>query len=376
MSESNVLDILQLLLSKKESLESLESLDKNIYDTTVTLIKQLENYESIDHDFVVTLKNYLGDNLLDKHSYNEIIDAIKHGSTVVYFKSAQLFKIYKQSDLQSLLSGQLRTIYKEFVESYEIVPNDSKQKIVIMGEHSLIKDIASVKTHICKFMLTKGIDSFKEDDIVCFKNNTMLEIIINNYYVSNSIARDAIVKDLLQYIFQEDKNTAIVSKLGRTTFSEFTGVDMIPMPSEKQLLNSTFIEYVDGLVGNIEKCSKLDKQGNTYNITLQVVNMQNATINNAEVINNHGGPDQSEIVDFGKYIRDNKPEWYTPNTLFDKQLLRDKYIDLYGGITKAMFHKSFVNKIFTKTVRVASRNIRIAKVLLFEYNDILNLEGE
>jgi hypothetical protein len=104
--------------------------------------------------------------------------------------------------------------------------------------------------------------------------------------------------------------------------------------------------------------------------------MQNATINNAEVINNHGCSDQSSIVDFGKYIRDNKPVWYTPNTMFDKQLLRDKYIDLYGNITKQMFHKLFVDKIFTKTVRVASQNIRIAKVLLFEYNDILDLEGE
>jgi hypothetical protein len=371
MEDSN--DLLRMLLLKKKALESSETTNKNIYSVIVSLIDELENYESIDHEFVSILKSYLGDELLDKESYNDTLKAIKTGSTVVYFKSAQLFKIYKKDELHSLLSGQLRTIYKQFVESYEIIPNDSEQKIIIMGEQSLIKDIDDVKTHICKFMQTKGIDTFKDDDIVCFKNNTMLEIIINNYYVSNSTERDAVVKDLLQYIFQTDKNTSIVSKLGRATFSDFTGSDMIPMPSDKQLLNANFVEYIDGLVGNIEKCSRLDKQGNTY-ITVNVGTMN---VNNAEVINVTNNENTSNTIqDFGKYIRDNKPSWYTPNQLFDKTLLRSKYIALYGEISKAMFHKIFINKIFKKTIRVTSNNTRIMKVQLFKYENILNLDGE
>jgi hypothetical protein len=362
MEKEDVLDMLRALRSRTDDLENI---DKSMAQVLQTLLNKLDNYDSIDHEFVAILKNYLGDDLLDKESYNDTINAIKTGSTVVYFKSAQLFKIYKKDELYSLLSGQLRTIYKQFVESYEIVPNDSKQKIIIMGEQSLIKDIKNIKTHICKFMQTKGIDSFKEEDIVCFKNNTMLEIIINNYYVSNSTERDAVVKDLLQYMFQTDKNTAIVSKLGRTTFSDFTGSDMISMPSGKQLLNGNFVEYIDSLVGNIEKCSKLDKQGNVYNIIVNVVNGDNATINNADTLNITHVESENDVDKFVEHLQNDLPSWYVSGNIVDYDKLYSVY-HAFSNNTKKIFTIRYDNVLFVKAKRVVKNKKFIQQIRLLE----------
>jgi hypothetical protein len=199
----------------------------------------------------------------------------------------------------------------------------------------------------------------------------MLEIIINNYYVSNSTERDAVVKDLLQYIFQEDKNTLIVSKLGRATFSEFTGVDMIPMPSEKLLLNANFVEYIEGLVGNIEKCSKLDKQGNIYNITLNVNTM---TVNNAETINNieNAACEESSnnIYEYIQYIRTEKPSWYKEDEWIKKDILYEHYIDLYETINKQKFAVLFKGKLYKLENRKMVNKIRQNFVKLLKISDL------
>jgi hypothetical protein len=369
MSEDDVINDIKALRTK---FQNIDNFDGAISNALHTLFTQLENYESIDKEVVTTLKNHLGNELIAKDSYKDMIDAITQGSTIVYFKSAQLFKVYSKDELYTLLSGHLRTIYKNLSNSFEIVPNESKQKIIIMGEHSLIRDIDNIKTHISKFMLAKGIDGFKEDDIVCFKNNTMLEIIINNYYVSNSTERDAVVKDLLQYIFQTDKNTSIVSKLGRATFSDFTGSDMIPMPSDKQLLNANFVEYIDGLVGNIEKCAKIDKSGNTYIINL---NMQNATINNQSTIHINQ-PDENEEIDnciceFVEYIIENKPNWYTPNKWILIGVLYTQFVKLYDEIiTIKQFSVHACNKLFVRRTQKVVNGKKGRAVLLFTYDSL------
>jgi len=368
MDESTLINAIKTL---RDQSSNITSFDSDISSTWQSLIDQLENYESIDKELIVSLKQHLGDDLVNKKSYKEVIDAIQHGSTVVYFKSAQLFKIYKHDELQTLLSGHLRTIYKNISNSYEIVPNEANQKIVIMGEQSLESDINTIKSHITLFMQKKGIVNFNESDIVCFKNESMLEIIINNYYVSNSTQRDIVVKELLQYIFQIDKNTSIVSKLGINTFSDFPGADMIQIPSTKHLINTDFVEYIDTLVGNIEKCTKLDKNGNTY-ITVNVIGVQN----NAEKIKhitNHlaSKEDEISIVDeFVNYIVENKPKWYKEGKWIRKDLIYNKCVLQCGTLSKKAFAMKFKNVLFCEEDRKMVNKERCYVVKLFKYSEI------
>jgi len=356
----------------KDLREKLQGLNSNISSAFQTLLDQLENSKLIDKELVQTLKNHLGEDLVAKDLYKDVIEAIQKGSTVVYFKSAQLFKIYKKEELETLLSGHLRTVFKKINESYEIVPNDSKQKIIIMGEQSLVGDITHIKAHIKHFMQSKGISNFKEEDIVCFKNDSMLEIIINNYYVDNTTERDVIVKDLLHYIFQKDKNTNIVSKLGRQTFSDFAGAEMIPIPSGKQLLNSEFVEYVDTLVGNIEKCNKLDKNGNTYHINVQVI--QNSTINSGTIDNSITTINEinasGNVYEFIKHIRTDKPSWYKEKTWVQKDVLYDEYRIMYDEVSKKAFSMMFKDKLYKMEKRQIVNKVRISMIKLFKFSDL------
>jgi len=357
--------------------------DEKTTKVVETLLETVENYESIDREMVTVLQSYLGNDLINKDAYNSIIKEAEAGSTIVYFKSAQLFKIYKKDELNSLLGGQMRTIYRNFDQSYEIVPKESKQKIIIIGNAALANRMNIIKTHIMLFMQEKGLITFKEEDIVCFRTNDAVEIIINNYYVENALERDEIVKELLMYIFKKEKNKTIAGNLSTPQFSDFAGADMVAMPSDKELISTRFVEYIDSLVGNVERCAKINKAGNTYIINFNVQNQNAEIINNNEVMNNadviiqNSGSETSEpeVGDFGKYIKTKRPKWYMPGKPFDKEVLLQKYIEIYGNISKRMFHDMFSNRIFDKSTRVTIKGVRTFRVTLFEYDNITTLDN-
>lgn len=59
----------------------------------------------------------------------------------------------------------------------------------------------------------------------------------------------------------------------------------------------------------------------------------------------------------------------------DKEAVRNKYIEQYGDISNKVFHDTFVGKLFKKTVRQMESRVRTTKILLFDYDEILNLDG-
>jgi hypothetical protein len=363
MEESNVLDILQLLLSKKESLESLESLDKNIYDTTVTLIKQLENYESIDKEMVVLLNDMFSNDLIKKHKYSDITKAIAEGSTVVYFKSAQLFKVYTHSELETLLGGQLRTIYKQLNESYEMISHESKQKIVMLGDITLVDRIERIKTYIVDFMESEGFSEFSENDIVCYKGKEALEIIINDYYVENQKEHDEIVQRLLAYILQHEKNSNITRKIDTSSYSEFDGMKMVPMPTDKELIATKYIEPLLTMVSNVQKCS-----GYKSHITLNVT-IDNSITNNT-TIHESSETDSTNVYEFIKHIRVDKPSWYVENTWVRKDILIEHYHDMYEAISKRAFSMMFKDKIYKMEKRQFVNKNRQTFVKLLKFSEL------
>jgi len=348
--------------------------DIYVKDTFNAMVKAFDNYESIDKEMVAKLTGIFKDSLEKKDAF-DMAQAIDEGSTIVYFKSAQLFKVYKKEELMSLLDGHLRTVFKHFNQSFEVVPNNSEQKIIIMGDITLVDQIDHIKKYILQFMIDKGVDDFKNDDIVCFKNEStnMIEIVINNYYVNNSSERNEIIQDLLKYILKMEKNSNMTRKLGyMPDCIEFENADVVSMPSEKQLLNedTKFIEMVDRMVRHTSKCSKLVKNGNTY-----IINLYNnvETINNIEYVENLNINSNDKIGNFVDYLQTNKPSWYKEGGLIDKQVLYDKYIEQFGDITRVLFTTSFKNKIFSKEIRKAYKKGEKRKVYvkLYKYDEMI-----
>jgi len=346
--------------------EMLENgIDDTFKDVFGAVTDVINNYESIDKEMVERLKDIFSNDLVKKEKFADIIKAIDQGSTVVYFKSAQLFKVYKKTELESLLGGQIRTIYKQLNESYEVVPNDSKQKIIILGDVSLADNIERIKTYIVSFMISEGIDEFTDNDIVCYKGKDSIEIIINDYYVENQMEHDEIVKKLLHYIFQQEKNTKIVQKINTLSYSEFDGVKMVSMPSDKQLLATKYIEPLLTMISNVNQCSGFRSQ-----INLNVTNIiTDNSVHNHTII--HESANNTEnVYSFIKYIRDNKPEWYLEDEWVKKDIIINQYNDLYDDITKRAFSTMFKDKLYLSEKRKTSNKTRETFIKLFKFSDL------
>jgi len=349
-------------------------IDDNIKDGCDILTNALNNYEQLDQSMIARLNDIFSNDLIKKKEYADIVKAIGQGSTVVYFKSAQLFKVYKKTELETLLGGQLRTIYKQLNESFEVVPNESKQKIVMLCDISLEDKIERIKTYIVSFMVNEGITRFTDNDIVCYKGREALEIIINDYYVDNQEEHDKVVQKLLKYITQQEKSSNIERYIATATYSEFDGVKMIPMPSEKELFATKYIEPLLTMISNVQKCSGFKNQ---INLSVTIDNSVNNHIDNSvdnststTIVNSSN----SGISDFGEYIKTNKPSWYKPGKTIEKNKLHAKYVEIFGEISKPMFHKMFIGKIFKNPIRVTEKNKKISKVTMLRYYEIETFE--
>jgi len=349
--------------------------DDTVKNGWISMKAIIDNYESIDKEMVELLHTIFNDDLNRKDAYEEVVKSVEEGSIIVYFKSAQLFKIYKKDDIINLLDGQLRTNYKHIRESYEIIPKNSEQKLIIMGDISLLDKLDSIKEYIRKFMINKGINEFKAEDIICFKNSKtdMLEIVINNYYVNNSEERNIIVHDLLAYIVDMEKNNTLSRKLGPPSgYSDIKGVDIITMPSEKQLINenTNFIEMVDRLVRNTTNCSNLNRNGNTYIVNVIGVQNNAETINHTETTNIVVSEDDNNVNNFVTYIKDTEPEWYKEGKWIKKDILYNQYVSMYENMTKQKFAILFKDILYTLENRKMVNKSRHNFVKLFKFCNI------
>jgi len=336
-----------------------DDIDDTFKDVFSAVTNTFDNYEYIDKEMVKKLKSIFSNDLVKKQQFADIIKAINQGSTVVYFKSAQLFKVYKKTELETVLRPQIRTIFKQLDESYEVIPNESKQKIIILGDISLEDNIERIKKYIVSFMIGEGILNFTNNDLVCYKSKEYIEIIINNYYVENRTENDEIVKKLLKYIFQQENNTKIVQKINTNPFSEFDGVKMVYMPSEKKLLATEYIEPLLTMISNVTECI-----GFKYNINVNSVN-HNITDNSVHLSNS------DFIEQFIVNIKTNKPQWFKFGERIAKKILLENYEKLYGKAPYG-FYKLIKNRLYTGSdIAVRVNNTRIKMVMLYKIDNLI-----
>jgi len=260
----------------------------------------------------------------------------------------------------------LRTIYKQFSESYEVVSNESKQKIVILGDISLTDKLEHIKTYIAEFMVNEGFDEFSVKDIVCYKRIDGLEIIINDYYVENQKQHSEIVQKLLAYIIQQEKNTNITRKIDTISYSEFDGVKMIPLPSNKELIATEYIEPILTMISNVKNCNGYKNL--TVNLTINNIDNSNTTINNT-----HLSEDNNDVDIFIDYILENRPNWYKEKQWMLISTLYDHFIEVSNStISKQRFSSLANNKLFSKKAHKIIENKKGRAILLFSFDQLEN----
>lgn len=347
------------------------------------LIKNLEeeftNYKSIDQQMVALLKETFDETSLHKKSaYETVAKSLEEGSLIIYFRSAQLFKVYKREDVEKLLGAELRTVYRNLALAYEIIPNEAKQKIVILGDISLIEKMDTIRTYITTFMQEKNI-VLDSNDIICYVNKEadMIEIIINNYCVQNSTERDKFVCELLQYIRSKEKDTKLTRKLGLLPEpSVFSNTNMVSVPtSGRRTVGGKFIEYVSTMICNTKDCHQLEWTGGGTLVQIGSVNITNN--NNTQVVNTIGDGNQVNVntkkdpqKGFIDHIKKNKPDWYVPNQWVVKSRIQKEYEALYGEVSSKKFHNMFYKKIFGENGRPGSGSDRSTMVQLFNFDKI------
>jgi len=337
------------------------------------LMKELTTLESIDESMVSMLRDIFRDNsLITTASLQNVMTSLVNASTVVYFKSAQMCKIYNKNEIETLLEGQLRTMYKRFKDAYEVVPNSSKQKIVIMCDITIQNKINSIKSYITEFMhVNKKLVNFSDNDIICYNAGNVIHIVLTNYYVNSSSERESVVLELVKFIrFKEANNELskqIMSYIEPNT--DFDNADIILMPTEKLQFSGKSIQFLDGLISNIHNCDHISS-GKTIIFNINNIHNTNITDNSTNTTNitndtNDPNDPNDPVHDFIEHIKENKPKWYTPNKYIDKEILKDKY-EKFANVTisKPKFHNLFFTKLFDLSKREMINGSRIPMVKL------------
>ncbi len=290
--------------------------------------------------------------LISTEEFTQTIQTLASTSVFVYFKSAQLCKVYNSNEIESMLEGQLRTAYKNIKDAYEIIPIDSKQKIMIMCDISARENITRLKSHIIEFMTNvKKFKKFGDDDIVCYDTGNMIHILLTNYYVNNANERDMTVKELVKFI----KNKGNDEELSRKIMpyieppSDFEDTDMVVIPCKKKQFMGKQVNYIDGLLKLVDKNCNHISSGKTV-IVVGDVHINNSTNIDNSVTNINQPKLNENIEDFIEHVKNDNPSWFKFNEWIDKKIMTSKYKDRYKELPKD-FYALTRDRLWSKTAR-------------------------
>jgi len=370
MSES---DIIVSALNQKLATINRADLSLEILNELKTLLIKLNVIESIDKSLVSTLKDlFRDDSLLAKESLDNIIESLVNSSTIVFFKSAQLCKVYNNDQLETMLEGQLRTMYKHFKDTYEVVPNSSKQKIIIMCDISVQNQINDIKTYIKEFMhISKKLTSFSENDIICYNANNMIHILLTNYYVNSATEREHIVTELVKFIRARSTNSELSKQIMSyiEPNNDFDSADIILMPNERSQFSGKYIQYIDGLISNIQNCDHISS-GKSITVNFNIVdNSTNINSNNSNSNNTNITDNSDNIEEFIEYIKSEQPSWFKSGKWIKKPTLSEKYTEKFQTAVPYGFYKLTKNKLWLSEKRNYSGD-KITTIRLMKFENL------
>jgi hypothetical protein len=336
------------------------------------LIRELNNLAARDSKIqALTMAEYANDN------------KIKNDSIIIYFKNAGLLHVYDSASAHSALDLHLGAEYRRQEHIYEVIPNDSPQKIIIIVHASMLERLDAIKSYIISFMISKELQ-IEPADILIMRNGDTIEILINKYFVSSAKEKNNFIQDLMSYIEEKEDNVTLTSNMNCRTKSDFANSQMVLMPMLKTFIGTT-PAFREGLIKNVEGCRAIYANGNTYIIAGNIIlgsvvnsnnNSRNITKNTVNNVTNNllninvDTENNDHFNDFVRYIKEKKPKWYKSGKWVMKDTVFTKYVEMYGDVSKVKFYKNIKNKIYTQTKRASSANKRAYQMKLFSYSEI------
>jgi hypothetical protein len=365
----------------QKAFERVQTNDPEFAPVFREFLQKYKDHKSIDKQLLerlAVLSNAHKITLFKDGEYNKLLGSIDDNSIIVYFKAARSFEVYKASQITDL-QNYLGRDYRGINDMYEIIPDHLPQKIFIICEPDIIPHMDTIQNYVIEFMKTKDVD-IQKSEIKAFKSLAgMVEIVINGYYVLNHKESDAFLRELIEFIEAKEKNLELTRNMNGRYYINHKGAHMVSMPNCRTTLAGKTVEgteLVTVLARNLADCRDI----NTGNIYLfKNVNMNIVAGNNYGVIGDNNIINKSKTIiinsnnaqEFIDYLKENKPEWYTPKKAMDKNLLHLKYEEIcQTKISDHKFHVMFDKKLFNGSRRATSKGQRFQEIIPYDYAEM------
>lgn len=333
-------------------------------------------YKKLDHELLNLLKEFSVIDksvIYEKNQYSEVIKNIDSSSFVIYFKNAGIFKVYTPDILNSYFHNQVITALKKNTEIYEIVDRQKPQKIIIIIDGSIEKELNKIHDYILNFFIKYDKNLLKKD-IITFKNpiTNNLEILVNGIYVKNYNVKEIIIKELLDHIETEERkieHPIDIGKIESRRICDIPNTDMFLIPLKKDPTGNMSVDAIMQYVSNITDCRAI---GGNINI-INIINGNNNNINsdNNTVIINDSNDDTDEIQNFVNHIKSNQPKWYTEGKWIFINKLYEKFKQFNDSdLSIGKFSQTGINRLFSKRANKFIDNHQGRAVLLLKYDKL------
>jgi len=221
------------MLRKLAQMVENEDVDDALSNECDIIHELLTNYEQIDKEMIAKLNDIFSGDLKKKNTYLSVINSINEGSTVVYFKSAQLFKVYKKEE-SSAINEQLKDIFIDYDDIYQLISKKHMQKIAIETDLTLLPNVEVFIKYVVKFMIKLGFIDFNETNIDYIETKSLV-FTINGYYVKNSKEKQRFIEKLIKFIYKQYDYDKIVNTIKTYNHCEFDKCEQFEIIS---LINS------------------------------------------------------------------------------------------------------------------------------------------
>jgi len=217
-----------LLTKLNELFQLMSQKDPKTAENIKKAIMSYKDYLLVDKEMVSKLTGIFQDSLEMKDAF-DIKKDIDEGSTIVYFKSAQLFKVYKKNKIGKS-NQQLIGIFKKYDDIYQVVSKKHKQKITIETDLTLLPNVVVFIDYIVKFMRKLGFKTFDKTYINYIETKSLV-FTMNGYYVQNSKEKQRFIEKLIKFIYKQNKYADIVNTIKIVQHCEFEGCEQFEIIS-------------------------------------------------------------------------------------------------------------------------------------------------
>lgn len=363
MTEKQKINYLISILSDWKNVPKNEKIIEHLNNLINVLAKEI----SKDHNLICLLEDLDGITKKDYHNTQ-----IPNDYIIIYFPTADMIKFYKPGEIDKFIY-QARAHFKD-KEYWEVVRNNSEQKIIIVYDSSNKQEIDKLIKYIIKYSNMTFNSGIKSEDVITItdkKSNTS-EIILNKY-ISNIKEKELFCEKLMEYIKSCENNTRMTRKFNMDQQGNFENAQcyntinkMVSLSSNKRetLIN----EIKNAIMTSTRNCERMNVYF-TFNINYNDCNIQN--IQDSVIHNNTTPPESDNPFDMFIYkIKFEKPSWYKVNQWQHQCELYEKFNENYDPISQRKFTNEMRNRIFSEKKSKWINGVNKMAFKLFNWNQI------